>query len=309
MVGVFMNEPVLQLTNIYKKIKGKDILRDVNLSVYPSEIFGFLGANGAGKTTTIRIIAGLIKPDLGKVTIGGFSLDSDFVRAMSQVGCIIESPDMYKFLTGMENLQQLAAMSSRITQDRIDEVVELVGLQHRIEDKVDTYSLGMKQRLGIAQAIMGRPRLLILDEPANGLDPAGIAELRQLIRRLAYDEGMAVFVSSHILAEVQQICDTVAIISRGVILNTLKVKEIGKDVMVEWQVDKPSLAMELLKERWDIAAEQTGKNRVRAVIERVMAEDINQAFIAEGIRLAYCEAHGGTLEDLFLNLTGGDEIV
>lgn len=309
MVGVFMDEPLLQLTGVYKKIKGKDILRDVNLSVYPSEIFGFLGSNGAGKTTTIRIIAGLITPDCGKVTIGGFSLDSDFVKAMSQVGCIIESPDMYKFLTGMENLQQLAAMGGRVTQERIDQVVEMVGLHNRINDRVETYSLGMKQRLGIAQAIMARPGLLILDEPANGLDPAGIAELRLLLRKLAYEEGMAVFVSSHILAEVQQICDTVAIISRGVILKTLKVQEIGNDVVVEWQVDNPLLAMELLKDKWDIAAEQTRKNRVRAVIERVMVEDINQTFINQGIRLAFCEAYGSTLEDLFLNLTGGDEIV
>lgn len=284
-------------------------MRDVNLSVFPAEIFGFLGANGAGKTTTIRIIAGLIKPDRGKVAIGGFSLDHDFIKAMSQVGCIIESPDMYKFLTGMENLQQLAAMSSRVTQQRLDEVVEMVGLKHRINDRVDTYSLGMKQRLGIAQAVMGRPRLLILDEPANGLDPAGIAELRQLLRRLAYEEDMAVLVSSHILAEVQQMCDTVAIISKGVVLKTLKVKELGNDVVVEWQVDKPLLAIELLKGNWDIAAEQTRKNRVKAVIERVMVEDINQTFINEGLRLAYCEAHGSTLEDLFLNLTGGVEIV
>lgn len=304
-----MDEPVLRLTNIHKAIKGKDILRDVNLSVYSSEIFGFLGANGAGKTTSIRIITGLIRPDAGKVAICGFSLENDFVRAMSQVGCIIEGPDMYRFLTGMENLQQLAAMSSRIAQERIDEVVEMVGLQNRINDRVDTYSLGMKQRLGIAQAIMGRPRLLILDEPGNGLDPAGIAELRQLLRRLAYEEGMAVFVSSHILSEVQQMCDTVAIISRGVILKTIKVKEIGNDVVVEWQVDKPLLAMGLLKDRWDIFAEQTGKNRFRAVLDRIMVEDINEAFVKEGIRLAYCEAHGSTLEEMFLKLTGGDEIV
>lgn len=309
MAGVFMDVPILQLTGVYKRIKGKDILKDVNLSVCSSEIFGFLGANGAGKTTTIRIIAGLIKPDQGQVMICGFSLSRDFDRAMSQIGCIIESPDLYKFLTGMENLQQLAAMGRRVRQSRIDEVVEMVGLKHRINDRVETYSLGMKQRLGIAQAIMSRPKLLILDEPANGLDPAGIAELRQLVRRLAYEEGMSVFVSSHILAEVQQMCDTVAIISKGVILRTLKVKEIEDDVVVEWQVDKPLQAMALLKDRWGIIAEQTRKNWVRAVIERILVEDINHAFINQGIRLAYCEAHGGTLEDLFLNLTEGDEIV
>ncbi|NPV91361.1 MAG: ABC transporter ATP-binding protein [Firmicutes bacterium] len=304
-----MDQPVLKLTSISKRLKGKDIVSDVNLSVYPSEIFGFLGANGAGKTTTIRIIAGLVKPDRGQVTICGFPLDRDFNRAMSNVGCIIESPDLYRFLTGMENLQQLAAMDSRVTRRRIDEVVEMVGLQHRINDRVDTYSLGMKQRLGIAQAIMSRPKLLILDEPTNGLDPAGIAEFRQLIRRLAYEEGMAVFVSSHILAEVQQMCDTVAIISRGRVMATIKVQEIGSDLIVEWQLDKPALAIALLRDRWDITAEQTKKNTVRAAVEQVMVEDINEVFISEGIRLAYCGSHGSTLEDLFLNLTEGDEIV
>jgi len=213
--------PVLDLTNLKKTIKGKEIVKGINLKLYPSQVYGFLGPNGAGKTTTIRMIVGLIKPTEGSVTICGYSVAHDFVKALANVGCIIESPEMYKYLTGMENLQQFAAMDKRISQQRIKEVVEMVGLQHRISDKVRTYSLGMRQRLGIAQAILSRPRLLILDEPTNGLDPAGINEFRNLIKRLAYEEGMTVFVSSHLLLEVQQMCDSVSIIRQGSVIKTV----------------------------------------------------------------------------------------
>jgi ABC-2 type transport system ATP-binding protein len=300
---------VLELTNVSKKLGGKDIVKDVNLSVFSSEIFGFLGPNGAGKTTTIRMIVGLIKPSSGQISVCGFSLKDDFKKAMTNVGCIIESPDMYKFLTGMENLQQFAAMDKRITKERIDEVVEMVGLAHRINDKVSTYSLGMRQRLGIAQAIMGRPKLLILDEPTNGLDPAGIAEFRHLIRRLAYDEGMAVFISSHILSELQLVCDTVAIVSKGRVVKSVKVNEIVEDMIVEWHLDKPLRAVDILEERWGIRGEQTRKNTVRAGIGTVHVEEINQMFFNEGLKISYCESHGNSLEELFLNLTEGDEIV
>ncbi|HEY9060710.1 MAG TPA: ABC transporter ATP-binding protein [Pseudobacteroides sp.] len=300
---------VLELTNVSKRFGSKDIVKDVNLSVFSSEIFGFLGPNGAGKTTTIRMIVGLIKPSSGEISICGFSLKDDYKRAMSNVGCIIESPDMYKYLTGMENLQQFAAMDKRITRKRIDEVVEMVGLTNRINDKVSTYSLGMRQRLGIAQAIMGRPKLLILDEPTNGLDPAGIAEFRHLIRRLAYEEGMAVFISSHILSELQLVCDTVAIVSKGRVVKSVKVSEIAGDEIVEWHLNNPSRALQILMERWNINGEQTRKSTVRAGTGTVRVEDINQVFFSEGLKISYCESHGNSLEELFLNLTEGDEIV
>lgn len=300
---------ILELKEVSKRFGNKDVVRDVNLSVSSSEIFGFLGPNGAGKTTTIRMIVGLIKPTSGQINICGYSIKKDFKKAMSNVGCIIESPDMYKYFTGMENLQHFAAMDKRITKERIDEVVEMVGLSHRINDKVSTYSLGMRQRLGIAQAIMGRPKLLILDEPTNGLDPAGIAEFRHLIRRLAYEEGMGVFISSHILSELQLICDTVAIVSKGRVVKSVKVKEIVEDMIVEWFLDKPERAIEILKERWNIDGEQSRKNSVKACIGTVRVEDINRTFFNEGLVISYCESHGNSLEELFLKLTEGDEIV
>lgn len=301
--------PVLQLKNLKKTIKGKEIIKHIDLTLYPSQIFGFLGPNGAGKTTTIRMIVGLIRPTEGSVTICGYSVSRDFVKAMSNVGCIIESPDMYKYLTGMENLLQYAAMNKTIGRQRVLDVVEMVGLQHRIKDKVSTYSLGMRQRLGIAQALLSRPKLLILDEPTNGLDPAGITEFRKLIRRLAYEEGMTVFVSSHLLMEIQEMCDTVSIIKQGTIIKTGAVQELLHDDKIEWQLNDPQKAITLLNEHWNIKAVQLKKNTVGARLGEPSLAEINELLIKEGLELTYCSSKQNTLEDLFLGLTEGDQIV
>ncbi|EGW39569.1 ABC transporter ATP-binding protein [Desulfosporosinus sp. OT] len=300
---------VLELNNLRKTIKGKEIVKGVNLTLYPSQIFGFLGPNGAGKTTTIRMIVGLIKPTEGSVTICGYSVAHDFVKALSNVGCIIESPDMYKYLTGMENLLQFAAMDKKISRQRIKDVVEMVGLQHRVNDKVNTYSLGMRQRLGIAQAIIARPKLLILDEPTNGLDPAGITEFRNLIRKLAYEEGMTVFVSSHLLLEIQQMCDVVSIIKQGTVIKTANVQEIIHNDRIEWQLNNPEKAITLLSEHWHVDAIQLKKNTISADIKEHPLDKINGFLIREGLALTYCSTKQNTLEDLFLDLTEGDEIV
>lgn len=300
---------VLELTNLKKTIKGKEIVKGINLTLYQSQIFGFLGPNGAGKTTTIRMIVGLIKPTEGSVTICGYSVAHDFVKALSNIGCIIESPDMYKYLTGMENLLQFAAMDKTISQQRIKDVVEMVGLQHRVNDKVSTYSLGMRQRLGIAQAIMARPKLLILDEPTNGLDPAGITEFRNLIRKLAYEEGMTVFVSSHLLSEIQHMCDVVSIIKQGSVIKTVNVQDILHDDRIEWQLNDPEKAIALLRDHWNIEAIQLKKNTISAGISQLPLDKINEFFIREGLALTYCSTKQNTLEDLFLDLTEGDEIV
>ncbi|KUO70387.1 MAG: ABC transporter ATP-binding protein [Desulfosporosinus sp. BRH_c37] len=300
---------VLELNNLRKTIKGKEIIKGIDLTLYSSQIFGFLGPNGAGKTTTIRMIVGLIKPSKGSVSICGYSVAHDFGKALSNVGCIIESPDMYKYLTGMENLLQFAAMDKQISQQRIKDVVDMVGLQHRVNDKVSTYSLGMRQRLGIAQAIMSRPKLLILDEPTNGLDPAGITEFRNLIRKLAYEEGMTVFVSSHLLVEIQQMCDVVSIIKQGSVIKTANVQEIIHNDQIEWQLNNPEKAIAILREHWNIEAVQLKKNTISADISQQPLDRINELFIREGLALTYCSTKQNTLEDLFLDLTEGDEIV
>src|SRR5260370_25093668 len=206
--------PVLVASNLTKVIGKRTIVDGVSFSLSPGEVFGFLGPNGAGKTTTIRMLVGLIKPTSGSVKICGYDVRRDFEKALRNVGCIVENPDLYRFMTGRENLEHFARMLS-VKSSEIERVAELVQLAHRLDQRVGTYSLGMRQRLGIAQALLGSPRLMILDEPANGLDPAGIREIRELLRSLARDQQMAVFISSHLLGEVELMCDRVAIIHKG----------------------------------------------------------------------------------------------
>ena len=304
-----MQQPVLELKGIGKTIKGRKIVKDINLTLGPSEVFGFLGPNGAGKTTTIRMIVGLIKPTEGSVKICGYDVSKDFVKAMSNIGCIIESPEMYKYLTGLDNLYQYAAMDPRVTKERIHEVIKLVGLENRVSDKVSTYSLGMRQRLGIAQALLCKPKLLILDEPTNGLDPSGITEFRKLIRKLAAEEGMTVFVSSHLLSEVQLMCDHVAIIKQVAIVKFTSVKDILNSESVEWQLSDPTKALKLLKEKWGIDGVINKENIISALLNGQKLEEINADFIKEEIGLKYAYAKQNTLEELFLDLTEGDEIV
>ncbi len=302
-------QPILELIDVSKSIKGKEIVKGINLCLGEAEVFGFLGPNGAGKTTTIRMIVGLIKASRGKIKICGHDISKDFVKAMSNVGCIIESPDIYKYLTGTENLLQFAAMDKRVTKARIAEVIDLVGLENRIGDKISTYSLGMRQRIGIAQALLCRPKLLILDEPTNGLDPAGITEFRNLIKTLSHDEGMTVFVSSHLLTEVQQMCDTVAIISHGTVLKSAVLKDLLVSETISWQLSDPKKALRLLKEKWDMDAIIQNDNTLTATLEGQYHEEINKAFITAGIGLKYTYAKQNTLEELFLSLTGDDKIV
>ena len=206
---------VLSAEHLTKRFGDREAVSDVSFDVRAGEVFGFLGPNGAGKTTTIRMLVGLARPDRGRVRIRGLDLAHDFRRAMEHVGCIVEAPDLYRYLSGRENLVHFSRMLPDGAAGRIEELARLVALSSRLDDAVSTYSLGMRQRLGIAQALLGNPDILILDEPANGLDPAGIREIRQLVRRLADERGIAVFVSSHLLSEVEQTCDRVAIIHRG----------------------------------------------------------------------------------------------
>jgi len=304
-----MSQPVLNLLKVSKSIKGKVIVKDLSLTLVPGEIFGFLGPNGAGKTTTIRMIVGLVRPSSGYIAICGYSLAGDFIAAMSNVGCIIENPEMYNYLTGRENLLQYANMDDRITLQRVSEVVELVGLQHRIDDNVGIYSLGMKQRLGIAQAILAKPKLLILDEPTSGLDPAGISEFRQLMRQLAYEEGMAIFLSSHLLHEVQQMCDRVAIIKQGTIVKTCSVNDIITDSVIEWEVGDPAKAIHYLKTAWNVDAVQRSQSTIQAAIGDNPLHALNKGFMEAGIALTFCCPTQHSLEELFLDLTKDDEIV
>jgi ABC-2 type transport system ATP-binding protein len=210
-----VNGVVLSAEGLAKRYGDREVVTDASFQLHAGEVFGFLGPNGAGKTTTIRMLVGLVRPTRGRVVIDGCDVQKDFEGAMRRVGCIVEMPDLYGFLTGRENLEHFARMIGDGAFSRIEELARLVKMDGRLDDLVRTYSLGMRQRIGIAQALLADPAVLILDEPTNGLDPAGIRNMRELIRHLARERGLAVFVSSHILAEVERTCDRVAIVHRG----------------------------------------------------------------------------------------------
>lgn len=220
-----MQQPIVQLQNLSKTIKGKQLIHNLNIDLYPGQITGFLGPNGAGKTTTIRMMTGLMHPSEGKVIIDGQSLQEHYEEAISKVGVIVENPEMYKYMTGYKNLLHFARMHKNVSKARIDEVVTQVGLENRIHEKVSTYSLGMRQRLGLAQALLHRPKFLILDEPTNGLDPAGIREFRMYLRKIATEDGVSVFVSSHLLSEIELMCDRVAVIQNGQLIDIREIKK------------------------------------------------------------------------------------
>jgi ABC-2 type transport system ATP-binding protein len=207
--------PVLVAEHLAKTYGRRQAVADVSFAIGRGQVFGFLGPNGAGKTTTIRMLVGLVRPTSGRVRVAGRDLLADRDGALRRLGCIVESPDFYEYLTGRENLEHFARMIDADALARVDDLADLVRVRERLDDRVATYSLGMRQRLGIAQALLGQPDLLVLDEPANGLDPAGIQELRTLIRRLADQRGLAVFVSSHLLGEIERVCDRIAIVHRG----------------------------------------------------------------------------------------------
>ena len=203
---------LLEVKKINKFFGKKHVIKDVSFKIDEGEILGFIGPNGAGKTTTIKVILGLQSLNSGEVLINGYSISKDFEKSILKVGAIVESPDLYMYLSGRKNLEMIGAMYKGVSKERIDEIIKMVGLEKRIDDKVSKYSLGMRQRLGIAAALVHKPNLLILDEPTNGLDPEGIKELRDLLKRLAKTEKMGILISSHNLLELESFVTDVCLI-------------------------------------------------------------------------------------------------
>lgn len=298
-------KPVVELKNLSKTIGKKKIIHNLNLALYPGQITGFLGPNGAGKTTTIRMMAGLMKPSGGDVVIDGVSLADDFEEGLSKVGVIVENPEMYKFMTGYKNLVHFARMHDGVTKARIDEVVDQVGMQNRIHEKVSTYSLGMRQRLGLAQALLHRPKFLILDEPTNGLDPAGIREFRTYLRSIAEKEGVSVFVSSHMLSEIELMCDRIAVIQNGKLIDIREMSEAQDSFYyieaspldrLESVLKAEGFTFETYEEGFIIKAEKT---QIPGLVQQMTAQEM---------QLFAIQPHRKTLEDQFLEMTGGGQI-
>ncbi|XRG78687.1 ABC transporter ATP-binding protein [Rossellomorea sp. GAMAL-10_SWC] len=299
---------VLKLEGVTKSIKGKVLVDNVSFEVYEGEVFGFLGPNGAGKTTTIRMLVGLIKPSKGTIEIAGYPVKTHFKEAMQQIGCIVENPELYGYLTGWENLNQFARMLGIKDDKKISEVVNLVKLTDRIHEKVKTYSLGMKQRLGIAQALLGGPKLLILDEPTNGLDPAGIRELREFIHMLVKEQNISVFISSHLLSEIEMICDRVGIINKGKMIRVSTVKELVKEAAerVEWRVSPIQNGLDILKKDSTIQDIIIKDELILCRMSPLNINEVIQQFVAEDVQVNGVKTMSETLEDLFMEMTGGE---
>lgn len=307
------NEPIISLSHVTKRIGRTTLIDDLSFDVSQGEIFGFLGPNGAGKTTTIRMIVGLMSITKGQILIKGKNIKTEFEQAIRHVGAIVESPEMYKYLSGYHNLVHYSRMVPGVTKERIDEVVSLVKLENRIHDKVKKYSLGMRQRLGVAQALLHQPSLLILDEPTNGLDPAGIRELRDYLRHLTRTEGIAVIVSSHLLSEMELMCDRVAILQQGKLVNVMPVQHFtqGNDQTQTYriQAQPPEQALMIVRQMDGVQeVKLTQGGTIDVTTEREHVPDILAGLMQKQIRIYGVQMVSQSLEDRFLEITGGGQI-
>jgi ABC-2 type transport system ATP-binding protein len=299
---------LLKIENLTKVIKNKKILDDISLTVNSGEIVGFLGPNGAGKTTTIKAVMGLFTITAGRITICGHDIVTDFENAMRNIGGIVENPDLYKRMTGRQNLEYFAALQDGIKKEHIDEVVSLVKMSQRIDDKVKNYSLGMRQRVGIAQALLHRPRLLVLDEPTNGLDPIGIKELRDLLKYLSKKADVGVFVSSHLLAEMELMCDRIYIIDNGVIIGEKTIDQVqeGSEEDIFSYTFATSDNEKVYEYFQSLDANCNRENGgISVVMRRDQIPDIIRALVGMGLDIyAVNQAHR-TLEQDFISMTTG----
>ena len=291
-------QKILECQNLCKSFGKKQILKDVSFEIDEKDILAFIGPNGSGKTTTIKLILGLQNIDSGSVKINGYDVEKDFVKSIEKVGAIVENPDTYMYLSGWQNLKLVANLYKGVTDDDLKTIVKTVGLEDRIHDKVSKYSLGMRQRLGIARALINKPNLLVLDEPTNGLDPEGIKDLRILLKRLA-KEGMGILISSHNLAELESFCNKVLIIDNGVILEKSEVKKFkDNNNKYLFKVDntkniKLDGMYEVTKTTFCINGE---KESIASIIKTLVNEDI---------KIYEVTLTELTLEEAFLKKTGG----
>ena len=301
-----MEEAILKCESLCKVFGKKQILKDVSFKLYQGDILGFIGPNGAGKTTTIKLILGLQSITKGKVFINGYNIETQFEKAIEKVGAIVENPDLYMYLTGYENLKLIANLYKGIDEKRIKEVVKLVKLENRINDKVSKYSLGMRQRLGIAQAIMHKPSLLILDEPTNGLDPEGIKEMRELLLELAKSENMAILISSHNLAELDNLVNKVCIIKNGQIIETSGIEEIKKEAKANYKLFEINNTSKIKKILPGAIIIDQNKFKIDAVKEEV--SEIIALLVNNNISIYEVRKEEKSLEDAFFEKTGGNVI-
>ena len=299
---------VLEVKSVKKRLGKREIIKKLDFSIEEGEIFGFLGPNGAGKTTTIRMLVGLIAPNEGDIIICGNSVLKDKEKALKNVGAVVENPELYKYLSGRENLMQIARIRN-VSKDEVDKLIELVGMKDRINDKVRKYSLGMKQRLGLAAALIGNPKLLILDEPTNGLDPSGILDFRNIVKRAAKEKGMSVLISSHILSEVQNLCDRVAFINQGVIKSVEDIHENSVETKLESLTlvvsEDEEKAVNILKNLTKVQSAKLEDGEIKFIIENGEASSIIKELVLKDIKIEEIYKNRNELEQRYMELVEG----
>jgi len=299
-----MSDIALQTEDLTKRFGARTAVDRLTIRVERGDIYGFLGPNGAGKSTTLRMLLGLVRPTSGTIKFPVRASTWEYLRARSRIGAIIETPAFYENFSGRRNLQLLASLSGGVQRKRVEEVLEIVDLRDRARDPVRVYSLGMRQRLGIAQALLPTPELIILDEPTNGLDPQGIHETRKLIRRLRDEFRLTVLLSSHLLTEIEQLCNRVGIINDGRLLY-----EGGPEALVaptslyKVRVDNLSAAFDLLTREPGVTVSRNGASflRIDADAEHIAA--VNSLLVGSGIKVYELSPAQESLEEAFLRLT------
>ena len=299
-----MDKVILKVENVTKRYKNRTAVNNLSFEIYEGEIFGFLGPNGAGKTTTNKMITGLAKMDSGDIYICDKSIKNHYEKAISNVGAIIETPQMYSYMSGLDNLKYYASLYRNVSLEQINRIVELVGLKDRIKDKVSTYSLGMKQRLGIACAILHKPKLLILDEPTNGLDPEGVIEIRNFLKKLARKNKISILISSHNLAEMELICDTIGIINNGILENIKNIdqlKNYNNNNQIVLKVNFPNYAGKLIINKYQPDKISIIKNTLTVNLDESKIPEITVLLVSNGILIYSISSHNQTLEDVFLD--------
>jgi ABC-2 type transport system ATP-binding protein len=298
---------IIRTFDLTKRFKNLTAVDHVNFEVLPGEVFGFLGPNGAGKTTTIAMLLGLVRPTTGSAEVLGHDIRRDLSVALRRVGAIVETPAFYPYMSGIDNLRVLARIDGGDTETQIPSILEQVGLKGRGRDRVGTYSQGMRQRLGLAAALLGNPELLILDEPTNGLDPAGMREMRVFIRQLAEEQGKTVFLSSHLLHEIEQVCDRVLILNKGQVISQGRVEELlSKTHAVEMRIEEADRAVEILSGLDWVQGVSHGDDwlHIQAPPDRV--PELLAALAAQSLYPFEVRPVVSTLESVFLDLTGDD---
>ena len=306
MENSFQKEIVLRTKNLSKRFGKRWAVTDLNIHVCRGDVFSFLGPNGAGKSTTIRMILTLLMPSSGSIEIFGEDLQKNRSAVLSRVCGIVEKPDFYLYLSAYQNLEILGSMSRGIRSREIMEVLDLVGLTSRAFEKVKTFSHGMKQRLGIAQALLTKPELIILDEPTAGLDPQGMKEVRDLVRKLSAESQMTIFLSTHLLSEVEQVATRMAVINRGELIAQGSVSELLDREPTDYsiQVWPDDAALELIRKLSWVEVLSSEKGKVEVRMEGARASELNRFLITNGIEVTSFYPHR-TLEDFFLKITKG----